>query len=110
MAEPRDSMLHPKCIGGIIGNKGYAFQNAYILHRLPDWLADPTFAGLQPEGWEDVEVFFEDEDGRRREAIQVKDHPVPPPRPRRCTPSSDIGPRRASVLASPTASGWPRKR
>jgi len=78
MTQARDSMLDPKYIGGVIGGQGYAFQNAYILHRLPDWLADPTFAGLQPEGWEDVEVFFEDEAGKRRQAIQVKNHPVTP--------------------------------
>jgi tetratricopeptide (TPR) repeat protein len=78
MTEPRDSMLDPKYIGGIVGGKGYAFQNAYILHRLPYWLADPALVGLQPEDWDDVEVFFEDEAGKRREAIQVKDHPVTP--------------------------------
>ena len=78
MAEPRDSMLHPKYVGGLIGGEGYAFQNTYVLYRLPEWLQDPAFAGFQPEGWEDVEVFFEDQDGRRREAIQVKDHAVTP--------------------------------
>ena len=78
MAEPRDSMLHPKYLGGLIGGKGYAFQNAYVLYRLPEWLLNPAFVGFQPEGWEDVEVFFEDDDGKRREAIQVKDHAVTP--------------------------------
>jgi len=78
MAEPRDSMLDPKYLGGLIGGKGYAFQDAYVLFRLPDWLLDPAFVRFQLEAWEDVEVFFEDDDGRRREAIQVKDHPVTP--------------------------------
>lgn len=78
MAEPRDSMLDPKYLGGLIGGEGYAFQKAYVLYRLADWLLDPAFAGLQPEGWDDVEVFFEDDDGQRREAIQVKNHAVTP--------------------------------
>ena len=50
MAEPRDSMLDPKYLGGLIGGEGYAFQNAYVLYRLADWLIDPAFAGLQPSG------------------------------------------------------------
>jgi tetratricopeptide (TPR) repeat protein len=83
MAEPGETMLDPKYLGGLIGGEGYAFQNAYVLYCLADWLIDPALVGLQPEGWDDVEAFFQDEDGpggggRRREAIQVKDHPVKP--------------------------------
>lgn len=33
MAKPRDSMLDSKYLGGLIGGKGYAFQNSYILYR-----------------------------------------------------------------------------
>lgn len=72
------SLFDPENLGGVLGAKGYAFQNSYVLNRLPDWLADPTFQGLQVEGFQDVEVFFEASDGRVREAIQIKDHVVTP--------------------------------
>jgi len=29
--------------GGVIGGKGYGFQAAYIVSRIPIWLADPDF-------------------------------------------------------------------
>lgn len=73
---PNASLLSPTHRGGIIGGKGYNFQDAFIVSRIPEWLAEPSFVCLLKEGLEDVEVRFEGGGGTRRLAFQIKDHLV----------------------------------
>lgn len=68
------SLLSPAHYGGITGGKGYNFQDAFIVSRIPEWLNDPSFACLLKEGIEDVDVKFQGSSGTRRLAFQVKDH------------------------------------
>jgi hypothetical protein len=70
------SLLSPAHYGGVIGGKGYNFQDAFIVSRIPEWLSDASFVCLLKEGSEDVDVKFQAHSATRRLAIQVKDHPV----------------------------------
>jgi len=70
------SLVSPSAMGGIIGGGGYDFQSRYIACRIPEWLADLTFTQVFHEGTGDVDVEFGNSKRRRREHIQVKDHPV----------------------------------
>jgi len=65
-----ESLLAPKHMGGLEAGQGHAFQSAFVISRIPTWLADPTVSSILQEGWSDIEVFHEDE---TRELIQVKD-------------------------------------
>lgn len=77
-AQPNDaSLLTPESMGGIFGGRGYEFQDAFIVSRIPEWLAEPSFTMLLKEGAGDVEVRF-DSNGTKRYFYQVKNHQVSP--------------------------------
>lgn len=71
------SLVSPAHQGGVIGGTGYKFQDAFIVRRIPQWLADPLFVALLKEGLEDVEVQFNLDGRHTLEAYQVKNHHVP---------------------------------
>jgi len=72
------SLFSPKLRGGVIGGTGYNFQDAYIVARLPRWLADPAFRSLIKEGFDDIDVVFDTGDGGScTRHYQLKDHQVP---------------------------------
>lgn len=78
MTKNKHSLLSPKLRGGVIGGSGYNFQDAYIVARLPRWIADPTFRSLIKEGFDDIDVIFDMGDGgSRTQHYQLKDHQVP---------------------------------
>jgi hypothetical protein len=64
--------------GGIIAGKGYSFQAAYIVSRIPLWLADPDFAQFLQEGAGDVDVRFNRAVREERWYIQVKSRVLTP--------------------------------
>jgi tetratricopeptide (TPR) repeat protein len=64
--------------GGVIGGRGYSFQAAYIVSRMPRWLEDSGFAQFLQEGAGDVDVRFNREGDEARWYVQVKDHRVIP--------------------------------
>jgi len=78
--EPRATLSDRQARGGVIGGKGYGFQAAYIVSRIPLWLADPDFVQFLQEGAGDVDVLFSraSDAGRREERwyVQVKNHEV----------------------------------
>ena len=76
--EPRATLSDRQARGGVIRGKGYGFQAAYIVSRIPLWLADPDFAQFLQEGAGDVDVRFNREDGEERRYIQVKNYAVTP--------------------------------
>jgi hypothetical protein len=75
---PRSTLSDPQARGGVIGGKGYGFQAAYIVSRIPLWLADPDFAGFLQEGAGDVDVHFQRAGGEERGTVQVKNYVVKP--------------------------------
>ena len=77
-AQPNNASLTTReGMGGIIGGKGYSFQDAFIVSRIPGWLAELSFTMLLKEGAGDVEVRF-DSNGTKRHFYQVKNHQVSP--------------------------------
>ncbi|MBN1814677.1 MAG: hypothetical protein JXA14_22750 [Anaerolineae bacterium] len=70
--EMRIDLRDPHDDGGVLGYRGYAFQNAYVVSCLPAWLHDPHFCEFTFEGAEDVDVLFRRDDHDERWAIQVK--------------------------------------
>jgi tetratricopeptide (TPR) repeat protein len=68
--------------GGVIGQKGYGFQAAYIVSRIPIWLEDPDFIQFLQEGAGDVDVRFNRDDGEERWYVQVKNYQVKPAKAR----------------------------
>lgn len=60
----------------MIGGAGYNFQDAYIVTTLPAWLGDPAFRSFIKEGFEDVDVQFDDNRGTWTWHYQLKDHSV----------------------------------
>ena len=48
--KPRATLSDRQARGGVIGGKGYGFQAAYIVSRIPIWLNDPDFAQFFQEG------------------------------------------------------------
>jgi len=74
----RTTLTDEQALGGILGGEGYAFQAAYIVSRIPVWLADPDFVQFLPEGAGDVDVHFDRPDGEERWYIQVKNHVITP--------------------------------
>lgn len=59
-----------------MGGSGYNFQDAYIVSRLPVWLDNPNFRSFIKEGFDDVDVIFENERGPEVWHYQLKDHAV----------------------------------
>jgi len=76
--KPRATLSDKQARGGVIGGKGYGFQAAYIVSRIPIWLADPDFAQFLQEGAGDVDVRFNRADGEERWYVQVKNYAVTP--------------------------------
>ena len=74
--EPRATFSDPQARGGVIGGKGYGFQAAYIVSRIPLWLGDPDFAAFIQEGAGDADVLFRRPGGEERWYIQVKNYVV----------------------------------
>jgi len=64
-----DSLLAPRRMGGLEGGRGHAFQSAYVLSKIPEWLKDKAMHSIVQEGWSDIEVMYEDQ---TRLMIQVK--------------------------------------
>jgi WD40 repeat protein len=75
---PRATLSDRQARGGVIGGKGYGFQAAYIVSRIPRWLADPDFTMFLQEGAGDVDVRFGREGGEERRYVQVKNYAVKP--------------------------------
>ncbi|MCK4449827.1 MAG: hypothetical protein KAX26_04465, partial [Anaerolineae bacterium] len=75
---PRATLSDRQARGGVIGGRGYGFQAAYIVSRIPLWLADPDFVQFLQEGAGDVDVRFNRADGEERWYVQVKNHEVKP--------------------------------
>jgi hypothetical protein len=76
--KPRATFSDRQARGGVIGGKGYGFQAAYIVSRIPLWLADPDFAAFIQEGAGDVDVLFKRAGGEERWYVQVKNYLVTP--------------------------------
>ena len=76
--KPRATLSDKQARGGVIGGKGYGFQAAYIVSRIPLWLDDPDFAQFLQEGAGDVDVRFNRASGEKRWYVQVKNHEVKP--------------------------------
>lgn len=72
------SLLSKQAMGGIRGGKGYTFQDAYIISRLPKWLSSPNFIRFLKEGAGDVEVSYKADKRNELVYVQVKDHQVKP--------------------------------
>jgi hypothetical protein len=70
------SLAGPSGMGGIIGGGGYDFQSRYIACHIPEWLGDPAFTQVFHEGTGDADIEFGNSKRRKREHIQIKDHPV----------------------------------
>ncbi len=65
-------------MGGLHGEKGYKFQDAYIVSKIPDWICDANFIQILKEGSSDVDVAFKKDDTLFREYTQIKDHSISP--------------------------------
>lgn len=72
------SLLSKQSMGGIIGEGGYNFQDAYILTKIPEWMCDSSFMQILKEGSSDVDVAFNKDKILHREYTQIKDHNVTP--------------------------------
>ncbi len=73
------SLFMSKQRGGVIGGAGYNFQDGYIVTTLPTWLSDPAFHSFIKEGFEDVDVRFDDGRTAWTWHYQLKDHLVTVP-------------------------------
>lgn len=71
-----NNLFAPQRRGGVIGGGGYNFQDAYIVAHLPEWLERPDFHSLLKEGFEDVDVRFENDGSSETWHYQIKDHLV----------------------------------
>jgi hypothetical protein len=67
------SLLDPKATGGIYASDGFTVQERYLALRVPELLADESFAALQQERAEDLDVWFAD---GQREHHQCKNENV----------------------------------
>jgi WD40 repeat protein len=74
--KPHATLSDRQARGGVIGGKGYGFQAAYIVSRIPHWLADPDFVQFLQEGAGDVDVHFNRAEGEDRWYVQVKNYQV----------------------------------
>jgi len=68
------SLFSPKGTGGVTGFRGYIFQDAYILSKLPEWLEDDSFSCVIKEGFEDVDVKYVEGESEKIHCYQVKNH------------------------------------
>ena len=80
--KPRATLSDKQARGGVIGGKGYGFQAAYIVSRIPHWLGDSDFAQFLQEGAGDVDVRFNRDGDEERWYVQVKNYEVKPTKAR----------------------------
>ena len=72
------SLLKKQTMGGLHGEGGYKFQDAYIVSKIPDWICDANFIQILKEGSSDVDIAFKKDNELFRVYTQIKDHLVPP--------------------------------
>jgi hypothetical protein len=72
----QDSLFSPRLRGGLLGNAGYNFEDSYITLALLEWLSNPAFRSFIKEGFEDVDVCFDDGPQVSIWHYQLKDHRV----------------------------------
>ncbi len=65
-------------MGGLHGERGYKFQDAYIVSKIPDWICDAYFIQILKEGSGDVDVAFKKDDQLFRIYTQIKDYLITP--------------------------------
>jgi hypothetical protein len=63
-------------MGGIIGEGGYLFQDAYIVCKIPDLISDSSFVRIFKEGSSDVDIEFLNNGKSSRYYTQLKNHIV----------------------------------
>jgi len=74
--ENSDSLFNPKSRGGVIGGKGYNFQDSYIITQIPHWLKMPNFHSFIKEGIDDVDIVFKENNITIAWHYQLKNHQV----------------------------------
>jgi hypothetical protein len=72
------SLLDKQSMGGIHGEAGYKFQDAYIVTKIPDWIDHAHFFQLLKEGSGDADIAYKKDEQLFRIYTQIKDHPVTP--------------------------------
>jgi hypothetical protein len=70
------NLFAPRQRGGVVGGFGYNFQDAYIVSRFFVWLENLNFQSFIKEGFDDVDVIFENGRGPEVWHYQLKDHAV----------------------------------
>ena len=69
------SLLEKESTGGAIARVGFEYQDAYVLERLPEWLAQGAFSHVVSEAIGDIEVcYFNPEGGILRVMYEAKNH------------------------------------
>jgi len=74
MAEKTNSLFTPKHRGGVIGGSGYNFQDAYIVMQIPEWIGTPGFHSFLKEGFDDIDVRFDQGETSEFWHYQLKNH------------------------------------
>lgn len=72
------SLLEKQAMGGLHGERGYKFQDAYIVSKIPDWICDANFIQILKEGSGDVDVAFKKDNQLFRIYTQIKDYLITP--------------------------------
>ena len=72
------SLLDKQSMGGLYGEGGYKFQDAYIVSKIPDWICDINFIQILKEGSGDVDIAYKKDGQLFRIYTQIKDHAVTP--------------------------------
>ncbi|MFA6005316.1 MAG: SAVED domain-containing protein [Patescibacteria group bacterium] len=70
------SLLGKQAMGGLYGEGGYKFQDAYIVSKIPDWICDANFIQILKEGSGDVDIAFNKEDKLFRIYTQIKGYSI----------------------------------
>ena len=72
------SLLSKQAMGGLHGEGGYKFQDAYIVSKIPDWICDTNFIQILKEGSGDVDISFKKNNQLFRIYTQIKDYSITP--------------------------------
>jgi hypothetical protein len=73
------SLLEPQSSGGENAQRGFSFQESYILASICEWLSQDGFTSMITEGIGDTEAsFFVPGKGYKKELIEVKNHSLTP--------------------------------
>lgn len=78
MQQASASLLSDQAMGGIWGEKGFKYQDAYIVSKIPDLLCDSGFIQILKEGSGDVDFKYTKNNSTFRVYTQIKDHSVTP--------------------------------